>query len=56
MLKVRIIQAMMQIDRPVGWQMENIKKLARELRNIELYNSHANQKTEQVKAQWSFIV
>ena len=32
-VKVRIIQAMFQIERPMGFTKENIKRLAHELKN-----------------------
>jgi hypothetical protein len=35
-LKVRVIQAMIQIERPVGWTTNNIRKLALELKTSQI--------------------
>ena len=39
MIKVRVIQAMIQVARPVSWRVGRIRALALELKCIELYNS-----------------
>ena len=38
MIKVRVIQGMIQIERPIGWGIECVRKLAIELKCIEIYN------------------
>ena len=38
-IKIKIIQGMIQLERPSNWSMENIKKIANEIQNIELYNA-----------------
>ena len=38
MLKIRTVQAFIQIERRVGWSQIKIQKLAIELKQIELYN------------------
>ena len=38
-LKVRLIQAMIQIERPINWTMEKIIKIANDIKNIEIYNA-----------------
>jgi hypothetical protein len=38
-VKIRVIQGMIQIERPRGWTIEKIKEVACDLRNIELYNA-----------------
>ena len=38
-VKMKIIQEMIQIERPSGWNLEQIHKISREFKNIELYNS-----------------
>ena len=48
-LKVRIVQAMIQIERPVGWNKERVRKLAVGIKMIELYNSAAKQKIDVVR-------
>ena len=50
MIKVRLIQAMIQIQRPTGWGIEKIRQLALELKCIEKYNPAAKQKFFQAAA------
>ena len=40
--KIRIIQAMIQIERPRNWTMDNIMKVASEIKRIEIYNTKKN--------------
>jgi hypothetical protein len=37
-VKIKIIQEMIQIQRPSGWNMERIILISKDIRNIELYN------------------
>ena len=37
-VKMKVIQEMIQIERPANWSKENIIKIVKELKNIELYN------------------
>jgi hypothetical protein len=37
---MKVVQEMIQIDHPVNWSIDNIFKIANELKNIELYNSN----------------
>ena len=37
-LKVRVVKAVIQIERPVGWKKERVRKLAWGIKMIELYN------------------
>jgi hypothetical protein len=39
-IKVKIIQGMIQIERPSNWTIENLNKIANETKNMELYNSY----------------
>ena len=39
MVKVRVVQAMIQVARPRAWGVGRIRALALELKCIELYNS-----------------
>ena len=38
-VKMKIIQEMIQIERPSGWNLEQIKRISNDITNIELYNS-----------------
>ena len=55
MLKVRIVQAMIQIERPTAWNIDKIKKLALELKCIELYNAQIKHKFDSTKTKWNLI-
>ena len=46
-LKIIIIQAMIQIKRPTGWDITKIRNLAIEIRRIKIYNSAVNHELEQ---------
>ena len=46
MIKVRVIQEMIQINRPVGWNINSVWKIANELKRIEKYNLVINHKIE----------
>ena len=37
--KLKIIQGMIQLERPSNWSIDNIKKIASEIKNIEIYNT-----------------
>jgi hypothetical protein len=51
-IKERVIQSMIQIDRPVNWTKENILKLANELKWVEMYNAKMLNKLEETKSKW----
>jgi hypothetical protein len=38
-IKIRVIQGMIQIDRPVNWSKDSILKLANDIKWIEMYNA-----------------
>ena len=40
-VKVKVIQAMIQIERPRSWNWERVRRLAMDLKNVEIYNSVA---------------
>ena len=54
-LKIRVVQAMIQIERPAGWNKERVRNLAWGIKMIELYNSAAKQKVEVVRRVWEFV-
>ena len=41
-VKMKIIQGMIQIDRPTNWTIDNIMKIAKEIDRIEIYNNKEN--------------
>ena len=42
MIKVRVIQAMIQVVRPTAWGVGRVRGLAMELKCIEIYNATIN--------------
>ena len=51
-IKVRVIQAMIQVERPTGWNQDCVRKLAIEIKSIEIYNSVEKGKLEMTKTKW----
>ena len=37
-VKMKIIQEMIQIEHPIGWNIERINKISNEIKRIEIYN------------------
>ena len=37
-VKMKIIQEMIQIERPSGWNIERINRISNEIKRIEIYN------------------
>jgi hypothetical protein len=56
LVKIRVIQAMIQIERPQSWSNENLSVLVRDILNMERYNSNRNGKMEHFKRRWSNII
>ena len=46
---------MIQIERPVGWTQEKVRKLAIEVKTIEIYNSVAKGQLETTRRKWGMI-
>jgi hypothetical protein len=38
-VKMRVIQEMIQINRPANWTMENINWISKELKSLEIFNA-----------------
>jgi hypothetical protein len=54
-IKIRIIQEMIQIARPNNWGRCEIRKLVKDLINMELYNSKQNSVMHKFKLKWNEI-
>ena len=37
-IKIRIIQGMIQSERPANWKLDNIRKIVNDIKNMENYN------------------
>jgi hypothetical protein len=51
-IKVKIIQEIIQITRPVRWSVENLRHTIMELKNIELYIAIKNNKLNNHNIKW----
>jgi hypothetical protein len=51
-IKIKIIQEMIQIERPINWSKEKVINVALEIINIEKYISVSNNKTTQFNKDW----
>ena len=45
-IKIKVIQGMIQIERPSNWTMEKITKIENEIKCIEIYNTKGNRITK----------
>ena len=45
MIKTRVLQAMIHIERPSGWDKERIRKLAIEIKMIKIYRQSSVKNT-----------
>jgi hypothetical protein len=54
-IKIRVIQEMIQIERPVNWAREKIQKIANEIKCLELYNATMINKLENTKRKWDIM-
>ena len=55
-VKLKIIQEMIQVERPVGWSTEKVKKIVNEIKNIEMYNEAILGKLEVARRRWGRLV
>ena len=42
-IKLRVIQEMIQIERPKNWTKDNINKIAKDIKKIEMFNCKVGQ-------------
>jgi hypothetical protein len=54
-LKVKIIQELIQIVRPMRWSVENLKTIVADLKNIELYIAIKNNKLHSHNNKWKCL-
>jgi hypothetical protein len=52
MIKIKIIQELIQIERPVNWNQEKLMNVVRELINIERYNANLSRSTIKFYLKW----
>jgi hypothetical protein len=54
-VKLKVIQEMVQIIRPKMWNMNKMLNLIRDLKNIESYNAKINRSTDKFNKKWSIF-
>jgi hypothetical protein len=55
MIRIKIIQELIQIRRPINWNMENIRSVVEELVRIERHNYKEKHQTNQFENKWKFV-
>jgi exonuclease III len=55
LVKIKIIQSLIQIIRPSNWTENNIINIIKETRNIEKYNSIKNRTVNQFEQKWNIL-
>jgi hypothetical protein len=56
MIKIKIIQELIQIRRPLNWNMENIRSVVEDLVKIERHNYNEKHQTNQFESKWKFVI
>jgi hypothetical protein len=56
LIKIKVIQSLIQIDRPSNWSENNLKKVVKDIGNVEKYNHSVNGKMLLHERKWSKIV
>jgi hypothetical protein len=54
-IKLKVIQELIQINRPINWNKEKALSVALEIVNIEKYNSKLNNQIKEFIAKWKTI-
>ena len=55
LIKIRVIQELIQIDRPKNWDIEKIESLVENLLRTEQYIANQNYTSEKFKSKWKFL-
>jgi len=55
MIKIKIIQALIQIERPTYWNRQNILDIINDLRKVEKYNSSITRTIDKFKIKWNLF-
>jgi hypothetical protein len=54
-VKVKIIQQLIQIERPMNWDQEKLHTIIRELINIEQFNANASRSIDKFNMKWNYF-
>jgi hypothetical protein len=52
LLKIRVIQELIQIERPKNWSIENIKEIIRKLISYDKYNNNVMADEKKISTKW----
>ena len=52
LVKIKVIQEMIQVERPRNWDMDKLKNVVSELMKIELYNAKKNRTVDKFEIKW----
>jgi hypothetical protein len=55
LIKIKLIQELIQIERPKNWGIDNLKQMITKLTNIEKYNSIKSRTMIKYAIKWSFL-
>jgi hypothetical protein len=53
LIKIKVIQSLIQIQRPSNWTRNNLLDILKEIKNIEKYNSLKNRTLEKFERKWN---
>jgi hypothetical protein len=56
MIKIKVIQELIQIRRPLNWNMENIRSVVEDLVKIERHNYNEKHQKNQFESKWKFVI
>jgi exonuclease III len=56
LIKLRLIQCMIQIERPMNWDREKLKNLVKEMIQVEKYNSTLSRSLHKFESKWLKII
>ena len=54
-VKMKVIQSMIQVERPTNWNIGNIIKIANEINLTEIYNAKKIGKIDVTESNWDII-
>jgi hypothetical protein len=54
-VKVKVIQQLIQIERPMNWDQDKLHTIIRELINIEQFNANASRSIDKFNMKWKYL-
>jgi hypothetical protein len=56
MIKIKVVQALIQIERPVNWNREKLLVIIEDLVNVERFNASISRNLEKFNTKWKQFV